>query len=534
MPQRAFQEIAKRAGQDAAQQAGILDVLLKAVPAAIVVTDRRMRVLSASLKWMEAVGATADHVLGRSLYDILPGYFTRFRDSYERALAGETIMDPMFNSRPETPDGMWWRTEVNPWRDATGAVAGLVSVSVEVTDMVQTLARLERSEQRLNMAVELADVHVWELDFRTQTMITAGVAESFFDGAFTDEDVIRDTSVTIHPEDRARIAAAWNEAMLNDTVFKPEYRINRLDGQDVWAACTTRLIRDAGGVPSRLVGAMQNITERKRSEQALRQAKEEAEAANAAKSTFLATMSHEIRTPLNGILGMAEAMRRDVLSADQAERLETVRQSGEALLGLLNDILDLSKIEAGKLDLDLRVFALADVLNGVRSTFEAVAAEKAVELELWIDPYALGAYCGDPDRLRQIVSNLVSNGLKFTERGGVRIHADRRGDDLVVTVADDGIGMTREQQERLFHKFEQADASTTRRFGGTGLGLAICRELCRLMGGDISVASRPGEGSTFTVVLPLPAAARPRRWAGPEPSARRRSGRRRPEAAEPP
>lgn len=230
---------------------------------------------------------------------------------------------------------------------------------------------------------------------------------------------------------------------------------------------------------------------------------QEAAVANAAKSTFLATISHEIRTPLNGVLGMAQAMAAGDLAPDQRERLQVVRSSGEALTEILNDVLDLSKIEAGQLDIDKLAFELDDVLHAGFDAFAPRAAEKGLAFELDIASGAEGVYLGDPMRLRQVVYNLISNAVKFTGKGSVRVRAARDGELVRISVVDTGPGIAADQQARLFHKFEQLDASTTRRHGGTGLGLAICRELATLMGGEILVESRLGEGSAFTLSLPL-------------------------------
>jgi signal transduction histidine kinase len=237
--------------------------------------------------------------------------------------------------------------------------------------------------------------------------------------------------------------------------------------------------------------------------QELETAKEGAEAANIAKSAFLATMSHEIRTPLNGVLGMAQAMGADELSPAQTERLEVIRQSSQALLAILNDILDLSKIESGRLELETVEFDLETVVRGAHSTFTQLANANGLSFSLSMRD-AQGTYLGDPTRLRQILYNLISNALKFTERGEIRVEVARRAGGLVLSVADTGIGMSPEVTEKLFAKFFQADASTTRRFGGTGLGLAICRELAQRMDGSIRVETAPGVGSTFTVELAIP------------------------------
>jgi len=252
-----------------------------------------------------------------------------------------------------------------------------------------------------------------------------------------------------------------------------------------------------------------------RSRSALRAARHQAregelaaEAANAAKSAFLATMSHEIRTPLNGVLGMAQAMAADELSDVQRERLVVIHRSGEALLAILNDVLDLSKIEAGKLELEAIEFDLADLAQGAYSAFTALANKKGLSFALDIAK-ARGRYLGDPTRVRQILYNLISNALKFTDHGEIRVTAARREAMLEIAVADTGVGISPENLVRLFQKFDQLDSSTTRRFGGTGLGLAICHDLAQLMGGDIAVESKVGKGSRFLVRLPLP-------WVGEE------------------
>ncbi len=236
----------------------------------------------------------------------------------------------------------------------------------------------------------------------------------------------------------------------------------------------------------------------------LMEARDAANAANVAKSQFLANMSHEIRTPLNGVLAMAEVMDRGELASAQRERLTIVRQSGEQLLAVLNDVLDLSKIEAGKLELVDQDFELERISQSVRDGFDALAQEKGLGFEVRIAPDAAGAWRGDSDRLRQIFANLVSNAIKFTAKGEVTARfeaADAGG--LRLSVTDTGIGIPAEKMLTLFEKFTQADSSTTRQYGGTGLGLAICRELAQLMGGQISVMSEEGAGSTFIVELPF-------------------------------
>jgi signal transduction histidine kinase/AmiR/NasT family two-component response regulator len=240
-----------------------------------------------------------------------------------------------------------------------------------------------------------------------------------------------------------------------------------------------------------------------------------AAAANQAKSAFLATMSHEIRTPLNGVLGMAQAMAAGGLPDAQRERLEVIQQSGQALLAILNDVLDISKIEAGKLELEDCVFDLCELAAGPRAVFSALAESRGLGFSLVVAREAEGGYRGDPTRVRQILYNLLSNAVKFTTKGEVRAEIQALDGGLRLRVSDTGVGIEPEALARLFHKFEQADASTTRRFGGTGLGLAICRELAQMMGGQIRAESELGKGSAFIVDLPLPRAEAPAAAAQP-------------------
>jgi signal transduction histidine kinase/HPt (histidine-containing phosphotransfer) domain-containing protein/ActR/RegA family two-component response regulator len=244
---------------------------------------------------------------------------------------------------------------------------------------------------------------------------------------------------------------------------------------------------------------------------AAERARAEANAANQAKSTFLATMSHEIRTPMNGVLGMVEVLERQGLNEAQRRTVSTIRDSGQALLRIIDDVLDFSKIEAGRLELESTAFSLSGLIQGVLDTLRPQAVAKGLTLEANIDAGSDDALVGDPTRVRQILFNLLSNALKFTERGGVRVCAGATSlgagrTRATLAVSDTGIGLDAEECARLFKPFAQADSSTTRRFGGTGLGLSIVHRLAQLMDGDVAVDSRPGAGSTFTVALTLHAA----------------------------
>ena len=372
-----------------------------------------------------------------------------------------------------------------------------------LAEVKAVLERTERSEQLLNIALELADVHVYEMDYVRRELTKAGAEDTFFTESKTYDELFRDAYSGIDPRDRPDAKEAWRRHIETGAPYRPEYRMVRSDDREVWASGAGRLITDPEGRPLRLIGALQNITDRKVAEMTLLQAKEASEASNHAKSAFLTTMSHEIRTPLNGILGMGQVLLREALPEQQRGRVKIMLQSGEILLNLLNDLLDISKIEAGKLALEDGYVDLAEIARSTLANLTVLAAEKDVVVVLEIAPEAEGIFKGDPTRVRQIVNNLASNALKFTAEGRVVLRVSNPDGDLRFAIQDTGIGIPTEKFDALFERFTQADTSTTRKFGGCGLGLAICRDLARLMGGEVTVESKEGVGSTFTARLPL-------------------------------
>jgi CheY-like chemotaxis protein/nitrogen-specific signal transduction histidine kinase len=266
----------------------------------------------------------------------------------------------------------------------------------------------------------------------------------------------------------------------------------------------------ADGAAKLVIGTLIDTSRWKTLEAELRAAKEAAERSNRSKSEFLANMSHEIRTPLNGVLGMAQSLQNDKLPSAQREKVEIILDSGKTLIAVLNDVLDLSKIEAGKLEISLADLDFVQAVERVRRLFLPQAEEKGLEIAFSCPADFPRWLHSDPVRIGQCISNLVSNAIKFTESGAVTISlsAEEREDGYLISVgvADTGIGMSPEVAEKLFSAFTQADSSTSRRFGGTGLGLAIARQLARLMGGEVTVSSKEGKGSVFTFSL-LAAAA---------------------------
>jgi len=280
----------------------------------------------------------------------------------------------------------------------------------------------------------------------------------------------------------------------------------RRDGTRFWNELRVTPVPGPDGRPALFLGIQHDVTARKRAEQALTRAKRAAERANQAKSDFLATMSHEIRTPMNGVMGTIALLLETELTAEQRAYAETARRCGQDLLAIVNDILDISRIESGMLRIESVPFRLSDAVLGVLDLFAATAAEKGIGLDAAIGAEVPDMVEGDPYRLRQVLLNLVDNAVKFTAVGGVTVRIERASAEplaLSFAVTDTGIGIPPAAQKRLFVRFAQADASISRRFGGSGLGLTICRQLVKLMGGDLALASEPGRGTTFSFTLPF-------------------------------
>ncbi|HZZ31516.1 MAG TPA: ATP-binding protein [Phenylobacterium sp.] len=373
-----------------------------------------------------------------------------------------------------------------------------------LTRMTAALASSEAVERRLQIAVEIAELYVFEADYMQRTFAGTGAEPELFGQLYGGEGFWVDPFRNVFPEDLPRVEAAWANYTAGKAPYKLEHRAVGPDGSVLWVAASAELLRDETGRPRALIGSLRNITERKHAELRLTKALDAAEAGSRAKSEFLTLMSHEIRTPLNGVLGMVQAMEGDELSAAQRTRLEVVHNSGETLLHLLNSVLDLSKLEAGDLDIEDGEIDIALVASTAVKAFEAAAAEKGLCLAVHVSPEACGIYAGDPVRVGQVLHNLVSNAVKFTDAGSVSVAVELRDGTLAIQVTDTGIGIAAEQKQGLLDNFVQADLSLTRRHGGSGIGLAISRQLTARMGGTLGFESTPGCGSTFTVTLLLP------------------------------
>ncbi|MDB5424632.1 MAG: hybrid sensor histidine kinase/response regulator [Phenylobacterium sp.] len=439
------------------------------------------------------------------------------RQEVDRALAaglrGETFR---FEGECPTRRGeiKWWDVVVSPRLDGDGATTGMVVTCRDITaarlaglDADVVALDLARTAAASRSASRLAQVGGWEIDFLTGNAFFSPELCELLGVPFLP---MKPTSEAVDlwvEEDRARFRSAA-EAARHGERLTFEGRSVTLDGSPRW----WRLLGEPQFADGRCValrGVAQDVTEWREAMDRLHASEQTALRASAAMSGFLATMSHEIRTPLNGVLGMAQALVQDELSAPQRQRVEVIRNSGETLLWLLTDLLDLSRIEADRLELEIGVIDAQGLAEAARTAFAVLAHDKALSLEVTLAPSAAGSWVGDAARLRQVLLNLLSNAVKFTERGAVAVEISHDGACMILQVRDTGVGISEDRLAYIFDKFTQGDATTTRRHSGAGLGLTLCRELLALMGGDIQVSSREGAGTTFTVRLPLVAAEAP-------------------------
>ncbi|KPA95727.1 hybrid sensor histidine kinase/response regulator [Pseudomonas asplenii] len=401
---------------------------------------------------------------------------------------------------------------VTSLRDEQGTLTGYLSIAIDITERKVAEHQLDRSLQsvrlirdQLLMAADVAELGIWTWTLADGTLQWNERMFEFYSQPLS----LKDNGLTyahwyerVHPDDAEAVAAQLAAAVAGEGVYDPVFRVLAPDGRIRIIQAGAQIERDAQGQPLRVTGINRDITTQRELEAHLLQARDRADSASAAKSFFLANMSHEIRTPMNAVLGMLQLVQHTELNARQRDYVVKAQTAAKSLLGLLNDILDYSKIEAGKLRLDLHTFELEALMRDLAVVLAGNQGSKEVEVMFDLDSELPGSLVGDSMRLQQVLINLAGNALKFTQQGQVVVSLRQlqrlEGQvQLRVEVCDTGIGISAEQQQRIFEGFTQAEASTTRRFGGTGLGLVICKRLVGLMGGELLVESEEGSGSRF-------------------------------------
>jgi PAS domain S-box-containing protein len=481
------------------------------IPAMIAYWDRDGICRFANRAHYARFGLTPEQLVGMSLQELFGRSGEDRGDAASRharlaaALKGER---QLFDQSHVDAQGVTthWQTDYLPYRNGD-EVMGFYALVVDITQRKIAESRLAEQEARLATTSRMGEIGGWELDRSAPGPIWSDMVYRIHDLPVGEMPAL-ETALDFYPPDAREIVAgavtaAFEQCMPFDIVVP-----------FITAAGRHRWVRSIGepqvvnGTCARIIGAFQDVTEGRNTEETLRVAKDAAEAANRAKGAFLANMSHEIRTPLNGVIGMTGLLIDTNLNAQQREYAEIVRSSGESLLALVNDILDFSKIEAGRLELESIEFNMQNVIEDAIGAVALRAAEKSLELLVDIDPATPRIFRGDPTRLRQVLLNLLTNAIKFTRCGEVCLSLSAAAGpggscELLFAVRDTGIGIAADRIGTLFAPFIQADSSTTRRFGGTGLGLSISQRLAQAMGGSIEVDSIPGQGSTFRFAILL-------------------------------
>jgi two-component system sensor histidine kinase/response regulator len=451
--------------------------------------------------------ATSLDNLNHALSRVHPDDFSHVRS----APAQTTAADPYYRCeyRVLLDDGRvrWIGEKAKVSRNPSGDVERITGAIVDISDLKHTKAALGSVEIRLERALRGTQDGLWEIDLLTHVSWYGLRFGELLGYSVEELGSSHEQFVTlIHPEDRERVAASLENHLERRAVYDLEFRVRHKAGHYEWMRARGQAERAADGTPLRLAGAMQLITDRKLAEQTSLEAKLTAEAANRAKSSFLANLSHEIRTPMNGVIGMSQILAETPLDNTQREYLDIIRGSAKALLSLINGVLDLSKIEADRLELEDVEFDLIHMLYETVAATALQTAAKGIELIVSIEAEVPVMIRADPGRLRQVVLNLLGNAVKFTHEGHITVHLATQVDandraTLTIEVTDTGIGIPADRLDRLFKVFSQVDSSTTRHYGGTGLGLSIVKRLAELMGGDVGVRSEIGKGSTFWVCV---------------------------------
>ena len=469
----------------------------------IIETDPAGRFVKVNDHVCTLLGHTRGELIGKTARDITYAGDWEYNERLLRQLF-EDGQAFLLEKRYRRKDGslIWVNVSVARLLDDEGHISGLIALVVDID------AR-KRQEETLRLAIQAAHIGIWEWNLVTDHFSWSPEQERLWGYAPGEFTGAREAfAARIHPDDRRHLNELIERCRRMRTPYVQEFRILWPDGSLHWTEGRGEFCYDTDGNPVAMRGTSLDITARKQAELELVEKNRQLGIANAAKTQFLGHMSHELHTPLNAILGFAELLERDSPRPEQRDALGMIRESGRHLLRIINDLLDIAELEAGRLRLEALSFRLPPILEHVERTLRPLAQQKQLALHIAVAAAPNEEIVGDPGRLEQILLELVGNAIKFTERGSVELAIQPIPGDAVtlrlrIEVRDSGAGMSLATQSQLFQAFQQGDASLTRRHGGTGLGLVIGKRLVELMGGELGIASREGIGSTFWLEIPF-------------------------------
>ncbi|KTT38475.1 histidine kinase [Pseudomonas oryzihabitans] len=497
----------KAAEQELAASLALTRAILDTAVNPIVTVDSAGLVRSFNPAGERIFGYRAEEVVGQPIHRLIPGYLAGYEALFSCPLElpdNDTVQQGQ-EMEGRRRDGSVFPITLSLGVTWTNGERLAVAIIADITEQSRQRQVLLQTRDQLTMAADVAELGIWCWQPDTGQL---QCNERMFE-LYEWTDVQREQGLTyndwrcrVHPDDLSGTEERLRAAIAGRAMFDPVFRIRRQDGSLRHILAGAHTERDPRGRVLRVVGINRDITKQLELEHRLREERTRADLASQAKSSFLANMSHEIRTPMNAVLGMLQLLQRTALDSRQGDYLTKAQQAARSLLGLLNDVLDYSKIEAGKLQLDVHPFSLEQVLRNLGVVLSGNSGEKNVEINYQLEAGLPTALIGDSLRLQQILINLAGNALKFTEAGQVLVSVRRLSPAdgplrLEFAVQDTGIGISPDQQAQLFQGFTQAEASISRRFGGTGLGLAICKRLVELMDGELQVESQLGVGSRF-------------------------------------
>ena len=521
------EEANERSAREARERLSELEQLYKYAPVGLCLIDRDFRFVRINERLAAVKRRPIQDFIGRHLAETIPEIADEIMSTARPVLErGEAVLNREMVRQGSTESSTrYYLVNQFPFKNDRGEVEGFMSSVLDITNRKQAEASLQHANERLTLGTRAGAVGVWDWDARLsriywdeQMFKLYGVRRGQLKGDY------ESWLAALHPEDRARADAEFKGALRGEKEFDTEFRVVWPDGSIHFIRAQALVRRDAEGNPLRAIGTNWDITAEKEAAQKLKATNrmleeeitrsgrlaEEAMRANAAKSEFLAAMSHEIRTPMSGLIGMTDLLLATSLTAQQRHYADAARSSCQFLLAIINGILDLSKIEAGRLELKIAPFDLKALLDELEIVLTVEAEVKGLAFGCMVGTDVPGLVIGDAGRIRQILLNLAGNAIKFTDHGEVvvRISVESRNEQghlLCFSVQDTGIGIREDDLPKLFHKFNQLDGTTTRKYGGTGLGLAISKRLAELMGGEIGVTSQEGKGSNFFFTVRLEA-----------------------------